>query len=1362
MKDLILLAGIVCYSFLFSQCSSHRNSKIAGTDAAVVENELSEAEEGEEKEDGIREAQEMEFERTKDISLGYVPKDRLVLAYNNLLMERRSGINNRISALSWIERGPNTDVVGPSNGNTRGPGNNAVTGGRMRAILVDLADATNHTVWAASVSGGLWKTTDISASPATWQLVNDFLGNLAVTSICQSPVNTNIMYFGTGEMNGNIGAVRGGGIWKSTDHGVTWNLLPNTTGFYNVSKIACDAAGNLYVGTVGSGAGLQRSNDGGATWIEITPSTSSRGTRITDIKFSNTGRMHVTKGFNGSPANTAGYFYTDNPASVDSLTWTTPLVPFSTQYNCEMAVAGNTLYMLPSNSSWTTPQIYKSMDGGATWLATATSPPSGTSDSQISPSINTGQGWYDLAIGVDPNDPNIVIAGGLNFYRSQDGGNTWNQISRWVGTSLPYVHADHHIVVWKGNQILMGTDGGIFYSTDYGNSFSDRNVGLRIKQFYSCAIHPITTNYFLAGAQDNGTHQLINAGLGGSVEVLGGDGGFTHIDEDEPQYQFAATTSGNYRRSTNGGSSWSSVSNPLSSQGQFINPTDYDDANNRMYTGAAAGAFIRWDNPQTGNSFSSVSISAASSGSVISIKVSPYTNNLVFFGSSNGRIVKVENAHTAAPTVSNISGSSMPGSTVSSVNVGTSDNFLIATFSNYSSLLNHVWMSSTGGGAAGWTNISGNLPDIPVRWAMFYPENNDKAIIATDMGVFETDDINGASTVWVQNSTFPTVRTEMLQYRFMDNTVIAATHGRGLWTASLAAAAPYIRFASGYNFTTGAESTTATGSVCRNYKDYTVNMHIDQAPTSAANVTLNIASGTATQGVDYDFTTNGSFTTPSNVVTFPSGSTADQPVTIRVYNDTEVEAAESFVFSYTIGGGTNALAAPSSQSFTFNINDNDVAPVPTVYNGNFALGTSETNLDTETPFRSNKSKFRIQYLFSAAELNAAGITGAGNITSMTINVLTKNSTQPYNGFTIAMGNTTATNMFNVGFVSSALTQVYTGNYSSVPGINNFNFSTPFVWDGTSNVVVNFCFDNGSTVESLADVVDGTTAPFPPIGTTTVYATSYSNLIAGSGCSLGVAFVSPARITTTFGAISGNPIASALNVNRTEYVGNNGNYYFYNSSDIINSIANSSANLGCVTSNIFEAGNTWQSIYAGQRSQKVIDVALTSNNTATYTIGLYYTAAELGGKSPGVIKIAGTTAATMAGASSSNTVISATSFTVFVPGYLFTATVTGSGKYFLVEDNATGIFTPANRPDNFARLLQNPVTFSIPLFINNESRTNVSATLFTNTGQLLKRWDLGRTDGNVILPFSGSLLTTGTYLLRIDAGNKTQSFKLIKQ
>ncbi len=646
-----------------------------------IENEK-EGEDGEENEDGIRLAQEMEFEMTKDISLGYVPKYRLIQAIEELRIARLNGTySSRLDALTWTERGPNTDVIGPSNGNTRGTqaASDAVTSGRMRAIWVDLADATNHTVWVGGVDGGLWKTTDItSTSAGAWSVVNDFFGNLAIASICQDPTDNSIMYFGTGEKTFNSDAVFGGGVWKSTDHGVNWSLLGNTTGFVNVSKVLCDGSGNVYVTTVGGGSGIQRSTNGGTNWTDITPTGLS--SNVTDMKLSSTGRLHIVCGYLESSAAVAAYRYTDNPSTVASGTWTAPATAIpSVQYNTEIAVSGNTLYALTCNSSYLTPTIYKSTDGGANWAATTTSPPSIAGE----PSINTGQGWYDLAIGVDPGNDQNVVAGGLNFYRTTNGGTSWTQITRWVGTVNNYVHADHHAVVWSsGSQVLVGTDGGLFYSSDNGATYTDRNDGLRLKQFYSCAIHPSTANYFLAGAQDNGTHQLTNAGLGGSTEVLGGDGGFVHIDQDEPSYQFSSTTFSNYRRSTNGGANWSSV-NFSSSTGQFINPTDYDDVGNKMYTSAGAGHYIRWDNPQTGSSFYSMPISAFSTGSVSCVTVSPYTANRVFFGTSGGRVVRVDNANSASPTGTNITGGSMSTTNVSSIAIGTTDNNLITTFSNY-------------------------------------------------------------------------------------------------------------------------------------------------------------------------------------------------------------------------------------------------------------------------------------------------------------------------------------------------------------------------------------------------------------------------------------------------------------------------------------------------------------------------------------------------------------------------------------------------------------------------------------------------------------------------------------------------------
>ncbi|MGB3005113.1 MAG: T9SS type A sorting domain-containing protein, partial [Chitinophagaceae bacterium] len=873
-------------------------------------------------------------------------------------------------------------------------------------------------------------------------------------------------------------------------------------------------------------------------------------------------------------------------------------------------------------------------------------------------------GWYDLAIGVDPANPDIVIAGGLNFYRTINGGITWTQITRWVGTALNYVHADHHTVTWNGSQVLVGTDGGIFYSSDNGITYTDRNNGLRLKQFYACAIHPTSTNYFLAGAQDNGVHQLNGAGITNSVEVTGGDGAYVHIDEDEPAYQWGSYVRNNYRRSVNSGASWSSVT--ADNSGSFINPTDYDDINNIMYCGRNANEFNRWADAKTGGTLTTVAMAGLAGGSVSHVKVSPYTTNRVFFGGSTGKILRADNAN-AVLALTDITGSGMSASTVSCVAVGTTDNNLLATFSNYGAT--HIWVSTTGGGAAGWTNITGSgLPDIPIRWAMFNPEDNTKAILATEMGIYETSSISGGATVWVQNGTLPVVKTTMLQYRFNDNTLLASTHGRGLWTSTITPTAPYVRFASSYTYSPVRTEATVTTTGCRNYTDYTLNMHIDKAPVGAAAVTLSIAGGaTATQGIDYDFTTNGNFAAPSSVVTFPGGGTADQAITIRVYNDVEVDAAatESFTFTYTIGGGTDALPAPSSTNYTYYIADNDVAPTTTA------------------------------------------------------------------------------------------------------------------------------------VETVA-------------GRT-----------------------------------------------KTEHIGNSGTYNFYASTGglLLNSITGATGSLGCVTSTIFEAGTTWQPLAGGLRSQKVYDIAPTTNPGSTYTVKLYFTTAELTGSGAiapfSTLKIAKTTAATMAGVTVGNTVVVSTTSAVYNgTNYVFTATFTGFSKFFLINpavalpvdllsfsgylnnqgnsalqwqttnqynlsnfevqrsyDGAqfgtvgtvNAVQNPAliqnytfvdpqvakavnffrlkmvdrdgrykysaivrinnNKPQKFVSLVQNPVRENISFIINNQYKENVSGQMYNSSGQLVKRWELGKIEGYVVLPFNGARPASGIYTLRLSAGNKTDNLRI---
>jgi trimeric autotransporter adhesin len=699
-----------------------------------------------------------EFEKTKDPELGYVPTERLMTALEYARQSRISQLS--LSSTPWQERGPTTDTAGPS-GNSRP--NNDMTSGRIRALCVDLSDPTGNTVWTGGVAGGLWKTTNINVRPSNWTLINDFFANLAVTGICQNPANTQELYFCTGEAFFNFDAVRGLGVWKSSNGGVTWTQLPSTSTYQYCTRIACDASGNVYMGV--RGIGLLRSTNGGSTWTNITPSGLNND--ISDIRISSTGRMHVTSGI----FSTTGYRFTDIPATVTSATWTSSTTPLpASSVRIELACKGNTLLALPSNGAFDITTLYKSTDGGANWVATGTTP-----------SFTSGQAWYCVAADIDPENPLNMIVGSLDCFKTTDGGATWTKISTWASLSGQYVHADQHNIIWQtSNRIIFACDGGIHYTSNGGTTIRDRNAGLRLKQFFSVAIHP-SANYFLAGAQDNGSHRMRNIGLGGSVEVTGGDGAFVHIDQNEPQIQFTSFVRNQYRRSIDGGNSWVSV-NLSSSTGQFINPTDYDDVNNHMYCGNSSGTYRRWLNASSGNTNETVVVSNMP-GSVTAVTVSPFTANTVYLGTNSGStIMRIDNANTfASNSAGTLIATGVNTGVVSCINTGTNDNNLIISSSSYG--VQQVWITSNGG--TSWTNVDGNLPDMPVRWCMFAPGNNNKAILATETGIWTTSLLNGASTVWVADPFFPPVRTDMLQYRAADNAIAAATHGRGIWTQSL-------------------------------------------------------------------------------------------------------------------------------------------------------------------------------------------------------------------------------------------------------------------------------------------------------------------------------------------------------------------------------------------------------------------------------------------------------------------------------------------------------------------------------------------------------------------------------------------------
>ncbi len=741
--------------------------------------------------DGPDKAVEFDFLKTRNPYTNSIPDGQLMDAINLTQRAKQSNsLQTRSSLPVWTERGPSFDVAGPF-ANQRP--NSDGTAGRIRATWVDLRDATKKTVWVGAASGGLWKTTDITSTTPNWTTKTDLLSNLAITGICQDPTNTNTMYMCTGEATFNGGATQGAGVFKSTNNGGDWTLLPNTTAYNRCYKIACDAAGNVYLAT--RGQSLLRSTNGGDDWTSIHPTGLSN--RAVDFEISSTGRLHLACDY-WSTSN--GYRYTDNPATVTSATWTTPTTPFAypqgDRSRCDLAVLGATVYAMTVDNAGFITQFHKSTDGGATWTSSTLN---ATDKANLNGTSDNSQGWYCIAMAIDPSDVNTVVLGNLNCIKTTNGGASWTKMSEWVGTTGQYVHADVHDMIWydNGNKFIIASDGGIFYSTDKGATIRDRNKQLRVKQFYSGVLHPTLPNYILGGAQDNGTHAMNAAGLGTSTEVTGGDGAFCAIDKADPMFQFGAYTYNQYRRSTDGGATWTDV-NFSANEGQFINPYDYDQTNKRIYAAHNADSYLRWNDPKTGNASDIVPVTAFNGSKVSTVKVSPFQSNTVFFGTAGlaatqntaatqGRIFKVDNAHTATPTVTNISDANFPeSSNVSCINTGTTAQNLITCFSNYG--VARIWVSTNGG--TSWTNIDGNLLDMPVRWIMFRPNDNTKAYIATETGVWETALINGASTVWTVHNTFPNVRTDMLDYRASDRTLLAASYGRGFWTTTLTDVVP--------------------------------------------------------------------------------------------------------------------------------------------------------------------------------------------------------------------------------------------------------------------------------------------------------------------------------------------------------------------------------------------------------------------------------------------------------------------------------------------------------------------------------------------------------------------------------------------
>ncbi len=680
-----------------------------------------------------------------------------------------------------------------------GPGN---IGGRIRSIVIRPSNP-NH-ILIGAVAGGIWKSTD---SGLTWAAKNEDGDPLAIASMVN---NGDTVYAGTGESWGNTDAVCGGGIWKSTDFGESWTLLDSTENnwsFLNVLSMKIDPVGNIYAvtkatkykdngGSTSNDGGLFKSINGGNTWEKISKTYINNYNNACDvIPFSPDTIIFATKFY--------GIYRTmDGGASWGKITSGLPPGDFDRIAFAQDPNNSSIAYAVFSGSGdYGLRGIYKTTDYGENW--TELNKPQGLQSTNNYPYIKT-QGWYNNVISIDPFNSNNIYVGGVEDMKSTDGGNSWTQITYWhtyYGT--PYVHADHHAIVFDPitpDVVYDGNDGGIWKTTDGGSSWVSLNNGLEITQFYGGAVD--SNNVFMGGTQDNG-HLKSNATGSFWNMVKGGDGGYAEIDQANSNIAYEEYTNLAFYKTTNGGNSWNYSVNGLydayTTNALFIAPFAMNPENSNVLL---AGSKKVWFTENSAENWVASSSTLNSSAKVSAVTIvnatSPY---LGFAGLTNGFIFKCTSLTGNSDNWENISPLFMNSAWVRRITVDPNDkNKIYACYSGYNNdgvtPTKHVFYSSDQG--SNWTDISGNLPDAPVHSLVIDPYDSQRLYIGTEVGVFQTTDRGGT---WTRlGGGIPDfVPVDELVIQKGTNKLFAFTHGRSAYVSNAPLPVELIRFNANLN-----------------------------------------------------------------------------------------------------------------------------------------------------------------------------------------------------------------------------------------------------------------------------------------------------------------------------------------------------------------------------------------------------------------------------------------------------------------------------------------------------------------------------------------------------------------------------------
>ncbi len=694
---------------------------------------------------------------------------------SDIYMERaNSGNSSRSASGSWSSLGPTASAGGYY--------------GLGRLNCIGFRSGDNNTYYVGSPSGGLWKTTDDGSSWTVLTDDNPVLGVSEVVVLAGSTTSNDTLYIGTGDRDGgSIWSLGGGqtgdnnsiGVLKSVDGGATWN----TTGLsFQASEgvlvnrliVNPDNHNILYAATTN---GLYKTTDGGGNWTLLS------NTDFYDLEFKPGDPQTMYAG-----GNTSGSIYLSTDGGA---TWTEVLT--TNGYRVVVGVS-------PNQSTWAYAAIvysdgylkgfYKSETSGSSW-----SLPGDWINLMGANCDGSGryQGWYDLALDVDPTNANIVFTGGINTWKTSDGGVNWHLNNHWYGTcggSVPEVHADKHYLKFQNGTATLFecNDGGVYKTTDGGTNWNYKGSGIVSSQIYRLGVSQTASGDVIAGLQDNGT-KSINSGTW--EDVLDGDGMDCDIDYTDNNLQYGESQYGNLRKTTN---HWTTSTDLGFVDGRWVSPFAIDPTTHTtLYFGATRSN--RFDPRLHKSTDGGSTWSIIGSYDFREFAVAP-SNSDYIFGVNDDGVYKTDNGGSSW---SDITGTlPVNNATPTYVSVKYDDpNTAWVTFGQYN---NYSVYQTTDGGTS-WMDISYGLPSAPVMCIVHNRQNTSETELyaGTDVGVY----VKYGTAPWQLFSTgLPNVVITELKIYYDDATpansrIRAATYGRGVWESDLytfTAAAPIADF----------------------------------------------------------------------------------------------------------------------------------------------------------------------------------------------------------------------------------------------------------------------------------------------------------------------------------------------------------------------------------------------------------------------------------------------------------------------------------------------------------------------------------------------------------------------------------------